>query len=505
MVKGIGNWLVKHSKLRPDRVALVYNEKRFTYSELNDRVNRLSNALISNGVRKGDRVNALLFNTNEMVESMFACAKMGAIFVPINYRLSVEEVLYIVNDSRSYHFIYDSRMKALVEELRLKESSLLEYIHVGNHPRENDSVYEDLIANASNEEHDYDIRLDDVHMMMYTSGTTGKPKGAMLTHGNTQWNAINMIQSTPVDYTDITLSVAPLFHIGGMSVFTTPLMYKGATIILEDLFDPSRVLQKIHDERITCLFLVPAMWQALTNVKNFEAYDISSLRFAVSGGAPCPITVIEFFQERGIPFYEGFGLTETAPFVSILDKENTIRKNGSVGKEPIHTNVRIVDPADRDLPPGHVGELIVNGPNVMAGYWNKPEETKQAIKNGWFYTGDLAKFDTEGFIYIVDRKKDMIITGGENVYPIEIEQVLYRHSNIKEAAVLGYPDDKWGESIKAVIALKDSSKPLNVQDLEEFLDGKIARFKFPKQVEIVEALPRNATGKILKTVLRQRV
>ncbi|TDL75293.1 o-succinylbenzoate--CoA ligase [Rhodococcus qingshengii] len=505
MVRGIGNWLVKHSKLRPDRLALVYNEKRFTYSELNERVNRLSNALISIGVRKGDRVNVLLFNTNEIVESMFACAKIGAIFVPINFRLSVEEVLYIVNDSRSYHFIYDVRMKSLVDELRLKESRLLEYIHVGSDPSEKDSVYEDLIANASNEEHDYDIRLEDVQMMMYTSGTTGRPKGAMLTHGNTQWNAINMIQSIPVDSMDITLSVAPLFHIGGMSVFTTPLMYKGATIILEDLFDPSRVLQKIHDERITCLFLVPAMWQALTNVEGFEAYDISSLRFAVSGGAPCPITVIEFFQERGIPFYEGFGLTETAPFVSILDKENTIRKNGSVGKEPIHTNVRIVDPTDRDLPPGQVGELIVNGPNVMAGYWNKPEDTKQAIKNGWFYTGDLAKFDSEGFIYIVDRKKDMIITGGENVYPIEIEQVLYRHPNIKEAAVLGYPDDKWGESIKAVIALKDISKPLNVHDLEEFLDGKIARFKIPKQVEIVEALPRNATGKILKTVLRQRV
>lgn len=504
-MRGIGNWLVKHSKLRPDRLALVYNEKRFTYSELNERVNRLSNALISIGVRKGDRVNVLLFNTNEIVESMFACAKIGAIFVPINFRLSVEEVLYIVNDSRSYHFIYDVRMKSLVDELRLKESSLLEYIHVGSDPSGKDSVYEDLIANASNEEHDYDIRLEDVQMMMYTSGTTGRPKGAMLTHGNTQWNAINMIQSIPVDSMDITLSVAPLFHIGGMSVFTTPLMYKGATIILEDLFDPSRVLQKIHDERITCLFLVPAMWQALTNVEGFEAYDISSLRFAVSGGAPCPITVIEFFQERGIPFYEGFGLTETAPFVSILDKENTIRKNGSVGKEPIHTNVRIVDPTDRDLPPGQVGELIVNGPNVMAGYWNKPEDTKQAIKNGWFYTGDLAKFDSEGFIYIVDRKKDMIITGGENVYPIEIEQVLYRHPNIKEAAVLGYPDDKWGESIKAVIALKDISKPLNVHDLEEFLDGKIARFKIPKQVEIVEALPRNATGKILKTVLRQRV
>ncbi|WP_342434130.1 o-succinylbenzoate--CoA ligase [Neobacillus sp. FSL H8-0543] len=505
MVKGIGSWLVKHSKVRPDRLALIYNERRFTYTEFNDRVNRLSNAFLSIGVRKGDRVNALLFNTNEMVEAMFACAKIGAIFVPINFRLSTDEVLYIVNDSRAYHFIYDARMKPLVDELRTKESCLLEYIHVGNNPGEDDSVYEDLIANASNEELDFDIRLEDVHMMMYTSGTTGKPKGAMLTHGNTQWNAINSIHSTPFDNSDITLSVAPLFHIGGMSVFTTPLLYKGGTVILDDTFDPTRLLQKINDERITCLFLVPVMWQALTSVPNFNSYDISSLRFAVSGGAPCPITVLEFFQERDIPFYEGFGLTETAPFVCILDKENTIRKNGSVGKEPIHTNVRIVDPFDRDVPPGKVGELIVNGPNVMAGYWNKPEATKEAIKNGWFYTGDLAKFDEEGFIYIVDRKKDMIITGGENVYPIEIEQVLYRHPNISEAAVLGYPDDQWGESIKAVIALKDSSQSLSVRDVEAFLDGKIAKFKIPKRVEVVDALPRNATGKILKIVLRQKV
>ncbi|WHY75475.1 o-succinylbenzoate--CoA ligase [Neobacillus sp. WH10] len=504
MVKGIGNWIVKHSKSRPDSMAIVYNEKRYTYSELNERVNCFANALLSLGVRKGDRVNALLFNTNEMLESLFACAKIGAIFVPINFRLSVDEVNYIVNDSRGYHFIYDGRMKPLVDQLRTQNSSLLEYIHVGSDPHEEDSVYEDLIADAANEEPEFDIRLDDIHMMMYTSGTTGRPKGALLSHGNTQWNAINFINSIAFDYSDSTLSVAPMFHIGGMSVITTPLLYVGGTIFLEDQFVPNRVMQKIHDERITSIFLVPAMWQALTTVENFGAYDISSLRLAVSGGAPCPITVIEFFQKRDIPFYEGFGLTETAPFVCILDKENTVRKNGSVGKAPIHTNVRIVDPNDRDVPHGEVGELIVNGPNVMVGYWNKPEETKEAIKNDWFYTGDLAKFDEEGFIYIVDRKKDMIITGGENVYPIEIEQFLFRHPKIKEAAVVGYPDEKWGESIKAIIALKDSSQPMSALDVETFLNGKIAKFKIPKKIEIVDALPRNATGKILKTVLRQK-
>lgn len=505
MIKGIGSWLVKHSKVCPDRLALVYNERRFTYAEFNERVNRLSHALLNLGVRKGDRVDALLLNTNEMMEAVFACAKIGAIFVPINFRLSVDEVLYIVNDSRAYHFIYDVRMRPLVDQLRLKGSSLQEYIHVGNNPHEEDSLYEELIADASNAEPEFDVVLDDIHLMMYTSGTTGKPKGAMLSHGNTQWNAINCIHSIPSDNSDITLCVAPLFHIGGMSVFTLPLFYKGGTVILDDGFDPSRVLQKIHEERITCIFLVPAMWQALTAVPNFEAYDISSLRFAVSGGAPCPITVIEFYQKRNIPFYEGFGLTETAPFVSILDKENTVRKNGSVGKEPVHTTVRIVDPNDRDVPPGEVGELIVQGPNVMVGYWNKPEATKEAIKNGWFYTGDLAKFDDEGFIYIVDRKKDMIITGGENVYPIEIEQVLYRHENIAEVAIIGYPDEKWGESVKAIVSLKDKSQTITVQDVASFLDGKIARFKIPKQLEVVEALPRNATGKILKNVLRQQI
>ena len=470
---------------------------------MNERVNQLAHAFVSLGVRKGDRVDALLLNTNEALESMFACAKIGAIFVPINFRLSVDEVLYIVNDSGANHFVYDERLRPVVDELRQKESKLIDYIHVGSHPHEEDYEYEQLIEGSSTEEPGYDISLDDIHLMMYTSGTTGRPKGAMLSHGNTQWNAINGINFMPFHNTDITLTVAPLFHIGGMSAITTPLLYKGGTIILDDNFDPKNVMQKIQEEKITGIFFVPAMWQALTTVENFDDYDISSLKFCVSGGSPCPITIIEYFQARGIPFYEGFGLTETAPFVSLLDAKNSIRKNGSVGKAPVHTDVRIVDPNDRDVPPGEVGELIVRGPNVMVGYWNKPEATKEAIKDGWFYTGDLAKFDDEGFIYIVDRKKDMIITGGENVYPIEVEQVLYRHPNIREAAIIGYPDEKWGESIKAVISLKDASSPFTIEDIQQFLDGKIARYKMPKKIEVVDALPRNATGKILKTVLRK--
>jgi|SRR5690625_214083 len=505
MQNGIGSWLRKHAYFDSNRLALIYQNRRLTYTELNKRVNQLSHALVSLGVRKGDRVDALLFNSNEMVETMFACAKIGAIFTPINFRLSIEEVVYIINDSSANHFVYDERMKELVDGLRERKTSLITYIHVGNKPQHDDLLYEEWIADFPTAEPEYEVQLDDIHLMMYTSGTTGKPKGATLSHGNTLWNAINAVNFLPYYHTDVTLTAAPLFHIGGMSVVTTVMFYQGGTVVLEDVFHPEKILQQIQNEKVTNMFLVPAMWQALTSIENFNNYDLSSVRFFISGGAPCPITIIEFFQNKGIKFFEGFGLTETAPFVCLLDSDNAIRKNGSVGKAPIHTEVKVVDPYDNDLPSGEVGELIVRGPNIMHGYWNNPEATREAIKDGWFYTGDLARIDEEDFVYIVDRKKDLIITGGENVYPIEIEQLLFRHPNIREAAIIGYPDEKWGESIKAVVALKDPETELELDELKDYLEGKIAGFKMPKQLQIVDELPRNATGKILKMVLRDQV
>ncbi|MEK3937336.1 long-chain fatty acid--CoA ligase [Sporosarcina sp. FSL W7-1349] len=504
MIKGIGSWLLQHSDRNADKVALVYKDRRFTYSELNDRVNRLANAFVQLGVEKGDRVNALLLNRNELMEAMFACAKIGAILVPINFRLSVDEVEYIVNDSGGILFLYDERLKAIAEGLRKRVPAVRSYIRVGDEQAGTDVHYEQLLGQASNEEPEYEIGLDDAHMMMYTSGTTGRPKGALLTHGNTQWNAINVIHEFPIDQETITLTVAPLFHIGGMNIFTTPTLYRGGTVVLEDRFNPQGTLDIIEKEKITALFLVPAMWLAIMQFPRIDEYDIRSLTLNISGGAPCPITVIEFFQKRNVPFFEGFGLTETAPVVAVLDSKNSLRKNGSVGKPPIHTEIKIVDPNEKEVPIGEVGELIVKGPNIFVKYWNKPEETERAIKNGWFFTGDLAKQDEEGFLYIVDRMKDMIITGGENVYPIEVEQVLFRHPNIKEVAVLGYPDEKWGESVKAVIALKDAAEPISLICIREFCEGKLASFKIPKQIELVDELPRNATGKVLKTVLRSK-
>ncbi|OQP06194.1 o-succinylbenzoate--CoA ligase [Geobacillus sp. 46C-IIa] len=503
MNMGIGRWLAKYSDRFPEKIALIYKDKRFSYSELNQRINRLSQAFLHLGVRKGDRVLSLLFNTNELLETMFACAKIGAIFVPINTRLSIDEVEYIVRDASGRVFVYDVRLEGVAKEIRKRVDHIQHYICVGQSNQEMTLLYETLLSSFPAEELSFEIKLGDVHMIMYTSGTTGKPKGAMLTHGNTQWNAINCINFLSIEERDITYTVAPMFHIGGMNIFTTPTLYKGGTVVLDDKFDPKITLETIEKEKITTLFLVPAMWLAIMQYPNFEDYNIRSLRLSVCGGAPCPLTVIEFFQKKGVLFYEGFGLTETSPFVSVLDDRNSIRKSGSVGKTPIHTEIRIVDSMDQDVPIGEVGELLVKGPNVFAGYWNNSEATQEAIKNGWFYTGDLAKMDEEGFLYIVDRKKDMIISGGENIYPVEVEQVIFRMPNVKEVAVVGVADEKWGESVKAYIVLSDATKTMTLEDVQRFCDGKLARYKIPKHIEIIDQLPRNATGKVLKNVLRQ--
>ncbi|HEY8488267.1 MAG TPA: long-chain fatty acid--CoA ligase [Thermaerobacter sp.] len=349
------------------------------------------------------------------------------------------------------------------------------------------------------------VSFFDPHLMMYTSGTTGRPKGAVLTHSNSVWNAVNMLLNEEgLETRDVVLTVAPMFHIGGLSVYTLPALFKGCTVVLERQFDPGRTLELVQREQITVLFLVPAMWQALMYHPEFDRYDLSSLRSLVAGGAPCPLTVIRFFQSRGFRFLEGFGMTETAPDVAILNSRDAERKNGSIGL-PVHTvELRIVDEAGQDVPPGEVGELVVRGPNVCAGYWNNAEATREAFRDGWFHTGDLARQDEEGFYYIVDRKKDMLISGGENVYPVEVEQVIVQHPKVMEVAVVGAPDDRWGEVPVAFVAVKPG-QTLTLEELAAFCEGKLARFKIPKRLFIVEQLPRNATGKVLKHILRSQV
>ncbi len=497
-MRGIGQWVAKRAQLSNSKIALVSKERILTYSQLNSRINRLANGLTRLGVQKGTRVAVFLTNGTEILEIMFACAKIGAIFVPINFRLSVEEAAYILKDSGAAIFIYHKDYEELASAVS-KETDILRRLCVGDELTEASS-YEVFLAKHDDAEPVIEVDGDEVHMIMYTSGTTGRPKGAMLTHANTFWNIIQILIAQPILDTDTTFTVAPMFHSGAMTILTLTLLYKGGTVIITNKFDPVEVLQTIEQKKITCMFLVPAMWLAVTQVPDFDKYTLQSLRICISAAASCPTTVIKLLQRKGVSLIQAFGLSEVAP-VAILNIQDSARKIGSVGKPAFYVDIRIVDNNGCDVLAEKVGELLVRAPNVMKGYWKNQQETQKVLQNGWFATGDCLWRDEEGFLYVAGRKKDVIITGGENVYPVEVEQVLYRHPNIKEAAVVGVPDEKWGEVIKAVIVLKDPKQPLNIEGVKAFCEGKLARYKMPKVLAFVSALPRNAAGKVLKKSL----
>ncbi len=498
---GIGYWARRHAELSFLRPALADHDQNLTWGEFNSRVNQLAHALRARGIGHGDRVAGVLWNSIPFLEAVFATAKLGAVLVPINYRLSEPEVRYILIDSGARVLLCHDSFYPIVQATMDKDA-LIRVADPGTSRDHN--PYESLLAAFSDSEPPSEVKTHDIHIMMYTSGTTGKPKGAQLSHRNTTWNAIQlMLHEATLRIDDTVLTVAPLFHIGGLGVHTLPALYLGAFVIVLPRFNPQEVLETIQNRQVTALFLVPAMWQAISQVPHFDHYDLSSLRVLVSGGAPCPIPLIEFYQSRGLTFLEGFGMTETAPITMVLGAKDAIRKHGSIGRPLFYQGARVVDESDHDVATNEVGELVLQGPNIFEGYWNMPEATQDAFRGGWFHTGDLARVDEEGFFYLVDRKKDLLISGGENVYPIEVEQVLVRHPNIAEASVIGVPDETWGEVPLAVLVLKDASQSLTAEDVQEFCQGRLAGFKIPKAVRVVTSLPRNATGKVLKTTLRQ--
>ena len=500
---GIGSWPKLRAVLSGERTALIDGDRRITYAEFDRRTDQFAQALHELGVRRGDRVAGLMVNSAAFLETMFAAAKLGAIFVPINFRLAPPEVAYLLADSGADVFVWSGRLSELARAALAGEGvRVRERVVVGGEPVDGEADFDRLLGDSDPHPVANEVAGTDVCSLIYTSGTTGRPKGVMLTHDNLLWQAINSLTAgRGLHEGDSTVTVAPMFHSGGLGVHTLPLLYVGGTSALLPSFDPQQTLATMAREHVTVQFLVPAMWAALMSVPGFESYDLSALELAVTGGAPCPLPVLEYFQGKGVPFQEGFGLTETAPSVTLLDAAHVKEKNGSIGRPLFHVQTRIVDEHDNDVPIGDVGELVVRGPNVFAGYWGKPEATAEAFRGGWFHTGDLGRVDAEGFITLVDRKKDMIITGGENVYPIEVEQVLYRHSAVREVAVVGVPHDKWGETPIAVVALRDDAEVVD-NELIIYARERLAHFKCPTRVEFVRELPRNATGKVLKTTLR---
>lgn len=497
-VVNVGYLLAQRARIDGGREAIEFGDATLSYRELNTRACRLARGLMAEGVEKGDRVAVLLGNTAEYYELLFACAKLGAILVTVNYRLVSHEVQYLLDDCTPRVLVFGSSFAEVVADLDLQRTGTTPVVlgEAGGCRR-----YEECLSDDDSEL-PVAVGLEDPLIIMYTSGTTGRSKGAVLSHKNVLFTSFNQITDWSLTKEDRCLVVAPLYHVGGLLILAFPALHLGGRVTIEPGFDPRRTLESIAAERITTLFMAPTMWNMLLAEEGLEDFDVSSVRLCCSGGEALPVPVMErLITLFGTDFTEGYGLTEASSCSTVLRAEHVIAKTGAVGTPFTHNAVRVVDEHGRDVPTGERGEIVQAGPTVMQGYWNRPEATAEALRDGWLRTGDMGMIDADGFLWIVDRMKDMIISGAENVYPAEVEEVIYQHPDVVEAAVIGLPDPKWGEAVTAVVVLRDGSAA-DPDELLEFCRERMAGYKRPRRVILVDALPRNPSGKVLKRELR---
>ncbi len=499
----VGDWLGKRDLLTPDRLALVDDASgcRYTYRQLNERANRLASALRSRcGIAKGDRIAVLARNRIELLDLLFAAGKLGAILVPFNWRLVQRELSYLMRDCGARMLVTGPEYQVIATEL-CRERAIDPPLVLSEAGQFGD--FESLLATGSPEPVTVDVDLDDPHLILYTSGTTGRPKGAVLPHRVMVWNSLNTNVGWDLHADDVSIIHTPLFHTGGINVLTLPIFHVGGTMVLMNDWEPQRCLELIQQEGVTVFFAVPVMFQAMLHAPNFAATDFSKVRFFISGGAPCPVPIIREYQQRGVPFRQGYGLTEVSVNCFTLNPEDAERKAGSVGRPNFHLDARLVGDDGQDVAPGEVGELWLRGPTVCNGYWNNPAATAASITDGWFHTGDLARIDEDGYYYIVERKKDMFISGGENVYPAEVENALYEHPSVAECAVIGVTDATWGEVGRALVQLRAESS-VGEEELLAHCRERLARYKVPRSIVFVDELPHTSSGKIYKPELRER-
>lgn len=482
---GIGSWPARRARRTPHKTAILDPGGRFTYAELHERVSRLANALRGSGIRRGDRVAYLGPNHHTFLEALFASGTLGAVFVPLNTRLAPPELEHCLEDSGAAVLIHDPALTAAPARRMMA---------IG-------PAYEELLAGASAAPIDEAVALDDPFMIMYTSGTTGRPKGALLTHGNLTWNAFNVLVDIDLASDETTLCTAPLFHTAGLNMTCLPTLLKGGTVVLEPAFDADRTLKLVESLGVTYMFGVPVMFDAIARTQAWAEADLSSLRRVSCGGAPVPPATIAAYLDRGIVFSQGYGMTEASPGVLFLAGEDSVRKAGTAGVPHFFTDVGIIDAESRPVVPGQRGEVVVHGPNVMREYWGLPGETASAFADGWFRTGDIAAADADGFVSIVDRAKDMFISGGENVSPAEVETALSGHPGVADCAVIGVPDATWGEVGRAIVV--PAAAAVDGAELLVFLRGRLAGYKIPKSVVFAAELPRSPTGKIIRRILRE--
>jgi fatty-acyl-CoA synthase len=482
----LGRWLADRARTTPQRVAIRFLGQDLTYAELDSRATRLAAGLAARGLRRGDRLATLTTTSPDHVATFFACARLGVALQPISWRLASAEVAYQLEDAEPSLLLASDDYA----ELARKAGTKVEIARIGDPTLEADGEVEDV------------ARDDDPLLLVYTSGTTGKPKGALLSHANCFWTNLSFDRTTSLRDGDVVLQVLPQFHVGGWNVQPLLAWWKGATVVLEPAFDAARALDLIAEHGVTTMMGVPATYLFLAQEPGFAVADLSSLRLAVVGGAPMPEALLETWIARGIEIVQGYGLTEAAPNVLCLPPEEATRKLGFAGKPYPHVDVALRDADTGALVEGTgTGELVVRGPNVFAGYWRNAEATEAAFADGWLLTGDVAERDAEGFYRIAGRIKDMVISGGENVYPAEIEDVLHAHPAVLEAAVVGVPDERWGEACAAFVVLREGSN-VGTEELQRLCRDRLARFKVPKTFAFVDALPRSSMGKVLKDELR---
>jgi fatty-acyl-CoA synthase len=499
--QGLGSWPVRRRRLSPDHVAFVHGDIRRTYAELDDRTRCLAAALRDLGVERGDRVAYLGPNDPTLLETLFATTALGGVFVPLNWRLTARELTYIATDCGATVLVHAAAMAHAATAVAADGSTELRDLVELGHRFEGMATGGGPGSGDVPGPIDTPVELDDPAVIIYTSGTTGRPKGATLSHGNITWNCVNVLIDTDLASDEVALVCAPLFHVAALDMVSLPMIMKGGTIVLTGTFEPSQVLELIERHRTTVMFGVPAMFNALAQLPAFDTADLSSLRRLLCGGAPVPLSTIRTYLDRGIPFLQGYGMTETSPGALFLGAERAAEKAGTAGVSSFFTDVRVVRPDRSPVEPGVKGEVVVAGPNVMLGYWNRPDATAEVMDGEWFRSGDVAVVDDDGYVTIVDRMKDVIISGGENIYPAEVEDVIYGHPDVAECAVIGVPDERWGEVGRAIV-VRRAGTTLDEGALLEHLDGRLARFKLPRSVVFADRLPRSGAGKVLKAELR---
>jgi fatty-acyl-CoA synthase len=505
----IGDWMGRGAMYWPEQTAVVDVSKgeagRFTYRAMNARAGALAGWLRDvAGVERGDRVGLVAHNGVENLDAFFACGKLGAIFVPFNWRLHPQELAALAQDTGPRVLLYGDDFRDSAAEVK-KALPRVRLVHLEEKPLPESVPYTQALAyKPPKPVRTAQLGEEDIICLLFTGGTTGKSKGARISYRMVAWNTLNTLIHE-VRPGDVTITHTPLFHTGGLLVYTVPLLTSGGTVVIMRRWDAEEMLRLVEQEKVTLFFAVPTQYQQMLDSPRFRTTNFTSVRFVTSGGAPLPVPLLQAWQAvHPVPFKQGFGMTEFGPGLFSMGPEFAVSKAGSIGRPNYFIDARLVDDDGRDVPEGAVGELILKGPSMSSGYFENAEATAEAIdKEGWFHTGDLARRDEDGFYFIAGRKKDMFISGGENVYPLELESVLYELPAVQTCAVIGVPDPKWGEVGRAYVVLKPGASA-TPESMLEHLRNRVARYKVPKRVEVVEKLPISAAGKILKRELREQ-